>query len=559
MTKDEKYTEYRYANWLSQMIAYAAPAHLQVIAGRGTSKSTQIIAERMQEVCYDMPGSLQILVCNTYTNARTNIIPAIMTGWQNYKGWIEGRDFVIGVRPPSHFKRCASVVVNYKNVISIFNGCCIVVGSLEMLSGLAGNSYQHLYGDEVKYSDKKKMDVIFPALRGNNHYPHSPYYLGTTFTTDLPDITKGNFNWIQDFSEEMDIERVEKAYYVGYEINKINKRILRALKFKNQRELENAIKSKGRWMVRHFMCRKDLSMYVTASTFSNVDVLTNNVVSNMLKTLRFEEFKQSVLSIKGTLEAGDKFYTGLNEDHFFEEENSEYSESLGLTGIPDCNVLKYHDTNRPLDCGIDFGKMISGVFGQQRGEEFICEKNIYTIVPEKTRQFANKFITFYKPHRKKVLNMYYDRSGNQYASSGRDWASHIKDCIEIDEKGNRTGWSVNLMSRGQDTIFHYQEYNLIKQILEEKTEGLPILRIDKMMCRELKSSMELSKIIEKINPKTGSKTIHKDKSSESLTNSQLPMNSTNMSDAFKYLMYREEWADIANRRVSTYNVGLAGS
>src|SRR5690606_28348888 len=116
----------------------------------------------------------------------------------------------------------------------------------------------------------------------------------------------------------------------------------------------------------------------------------------------------------------------------------------------------------------------------------------------------------------KVLDLYYDRSGNQYGSSGRDWASEVKNCIEIDANGKRTGWRVVLKSRGQRTIFHSEEFFLMKQILEEETEGLPNLRIEKMQCRELKSSMELSKILIKIDYKTGKKTIHKDKSSEDL-------------------------------------------
>ena len=555
---DDPEVEVRYANWLSQIISLVAPAHLQVIAGRGTSKTTQIIAERMQEVCYDMPGSLQILVCNTYTNARTNIVPSLITGWQNYKGWVEGRDFVVGIRPPSHFKRCYTPLVDYKNVISTSDGCCIVIGSLEMVSGLAGNSYQHLYADEVKYDDKAKMDVIFPALRGNNHYPHSPFYLGTTFTTDLPNLAKGNYDWILDLEKEMDLERVKAAFYVGCEINKINKQIVKAVQKGRIGELKKLLANKGRWMVKHYKCRKNLSMFMVTSSFTNVDALTETVLYNMRKSLGWEEFKQSVLSIKGSLEAGDKFYTGLEDKHFYVAENAGYSESLGLKGVPDCNVLKYLQIDKELDCGVDFGKMISMVIGQERGKEYRILKNIFTLVPKSSRQLADHFIAFFKPHRKKVLNMYYDRSGNQYESSNRDWATEIKDCIEIDEHGKRTGWSVNLMSKGQATIYHHQEYNLTKRILEEKTAGLPLLRINKEQCTELKSSMEMSKIKIKENFRTGKKTIHKNKSSESLTLHQLPMNSTNMSDGFKYLMYRPKWADIINSRSLEIDVSLDG-
>jgi len=557
-TSEDQFVEMRLANWLSQMIAYIAPQHLQIVAGRGVSKTTQIQAERMQEVVLDMPGSLQILVCNTYTNARTNIVPSLLEGFQNYKGWYEGKDFVVGVRPPTWFKRCFKPLVSYKNVISFANGACVVVGSLEMISGLAGNSYQHLYADEVKYDDKSKMNVIFPALRGNNKYPHSPYYLGTTFTTDLPDINLGNHDWIMDYEKEMDLERVKASYYCGYEINKINLEIVRAVRFRQKKKIKKLIANKARWMLKHYKIRKGLSFFYVTSTFANIDALTNEVVYNMLKSLGKETFKQSVLSLKSKLEEGDRFYQGLADKHFYEAEYAEYSESIGLKGMPTCKVLKFYDPKEPLECGMDFGKMISAVFGQPFGKEYHIFKNIYAVVPEKTREWADKFLKFFQDHDYRVLNLYYDRSGNQYGSSGRDWASEVKDSIELDGDGKRTGWRVNLMSRGQRTIFHSDEYFLMKQVLSEELEGLPILRIEKMQCRELKSSMELSKILLKIDYKTGKKTIHKDKSSESLPPSKLPMQSTNMSDALKYLMYREEWVKIVKRKKSVIITALDG-
>ena len=74
----------------------------------------------------------------------------------------------------------------------------------------------------------------------------------------------------------------------------------------------------------------------------------------------------------------------------------------------------------------------------------------------------------------------------------------------------------------------------------ETHRGLPKLKIDKFGCKNLKSSLELTKIITKTDKK-GSKTIHKDKSSEKLTLHLLPMYSTNFSDAFKYFVFRPEF------------------
>jgi len=142
--------------------------------------------------------------------------------------------------------------------------------------------------------------------------------------------------------------------------------------------------------------------------------------------------------------------------------------------------------------------------------------------------------------------MYYDRSGNQYSKIRKDWASELKDAIEK-QNGLATGWRVNLMSQNQATIMQEEEYTLMKNMLGGYNKDLPQVKIDKFGCRELKSSMEIAKIKIRIKP-NGSKTIHKDKSSEALPMQKRPMYSTNMSDALKYFMYRAKWVKIAMKR-----------
>jgi hypothetical protein len=80
--------------------------------------------------------------------------------------------------------------------------------------------------------------------------------------------------------------------------------------------------------------------------------------------------------------------------------------------------------------------------------------------------------------------------------------------------------------------------------------GLVKLKIDKFQCKCLKSSLELTKI--KIDAK-GSKSLHKDKSSESLPILLRPMYSTNC-DAFKYLIYRSNFVSQVNSQ-SVYRNG----
>lgn len=554
-------TELRYATYIDQAIGLIGPKNLRLIAGRGTSKTTGVIADRSIEIIHDMPRSLQAFVSDTFVNARTNIVPTLIEGWREYKGWIEGKHYVVDDRPPSSFDIPYKPVTAYKNTISTFNGATILVGSLDQPSGLAGNSFQHVYGDEAKYLDKKRLDVLMPALRGYNKFAHSPFYRGTTFTTDLPNISKNDFDWILDTEDQMDVEKITAALQAGLIINEINIQILNAHNKRNTGELKKLIKKRERWMIKWYKARKDTTFFYVVSSMVNIDILTPGYIYDNLENLGWEEFKQSVLSFKSKLEEGDRFYSGLGQHHFFQDGIlNDYVQSFGLKEnfTATSKMLRYIDPNAPLDCGVDFGKMLSMVIGQERGSYYYCLKNLYTLVPESSKELGKKFRDFFAPHINKRLYMYYDRSGNQYESSGRDWATELKNHIEFDENGKKTGWKVTLMSKEQATIYQAEEHFFMKQVLQETVKGLPKLKIDQFQCKELKSSMELAKIKLHTDPKTMKKTIKKDKSSEKLSLAKLPMQSTNMSDAGKYLFYRKQWAKLVKSGRVELPTGLEG-
>lgn len=562
-------TELRYATYVKQMVDLIGPKHLRLVAGRGMTKTTDVIADRSQEVIYDMPRSLQAFVSDTFVNARTNIVPTLLEGWREYKGWIEGTHFVVDERPPSTFDIPYKPITSFKNTISLFNGCAILLGSLDQPSGLAGNSFQHIYGDEAKYLNKDKLNVLMPALRGYNKFMHSPFYRGTTFTTDLPNISKNDFDWILDSEKEMDVERVKAALYAGLVLNEINIKLKRAIDLRNKAEIAKQMRLRKKWYVKWYRARYDTTFFYIVSSLANVDILTAGYIYDNLENLGWEEFKQSILSFKSVLEEGERFYVGLGEHHFYDDGIlNDYVMKYGIKDdfVESSLMLKYVDPKQPLDCGIDFGKMISMVVAQEKGNYLYCLKNFFTLVPESSKELGAAFVKFFEPHDCKVLNMYYDRSGNQYESSGRDWASEIKKHIEYDDLGRSTDWKVNLMSREQATIYQSEEYMFMKQVLQQTNTGVPGVRIDRYQCKQLKSSLELAKVTIRKDSKTAKTgiykngpNIHKNKKSESLPLFKLPMQSTNFSDAFKYLLYRRHWAKNVKYKPQSLPTGIEGT
>jgi hypothetical protein len=536
-----------YANWLTILIDLMQPKDLYLVAGRATAKTTEIMGKRSQNIIYDMPRSQQVFVSDTYTNALKNVVPTLLEGW-NREGWKEGIHYVTDQRPPKHFKLPYKPVEIYKHTISIFNGVFFNLGSLDQPSGLAGNSYQHIYGDEARLLKSDRLKKLTPAIRGEYaHFGHSVFYRGRTFTTDMPNILDGDDEWILQTEKNMQLEQVKMALEVSIVLNDIKCELYNAQKDGDKIKVQSLKKNLVRWTERWIRVRKDLTFFYVVSSFVNVDILTEGFFKDSLKALGIEEFKSAICSFKVNLTKGEKFYGNLGEHHYYEDGviNSYYDQFAITDKIVESSLaLRYINHEAKLEAGVDFGDMCSMIIAQPKGNYLYLLKEFYTLAPENEIQLGQKFREFFKHHKVKILELYYDRSGNQNSKTKRDWATAIKKAIETDN-GVATGWIVNLKSLNQGTIYQEEEFNFAKTMMAETAPGLIKLKIDKFQCKCTKSSLELTKILVKTD-RNGSRSIHKDKSSEKLAMHLRPMFSTNFSDAFKYLIYRPAFVQYVN-------------
>lgn len=539
----------RYATWFKMMVDLIAPKNFFGVAGRGTAKTEDILAERSIRICKAMPGAYFAFVSDTYVNALKNIVPTLIAGWKR-KGWKEGVDYVMDKAPPDHFKKPYKAPETWKHTITTRYGNHFILVSMDAPTSAAGNSFQHIFGDESKYLDFEKLKKLMPALRGYPQFGHSVYYRGMSFTTDMPNIIEGDHDWILDREKDMDIDQIKRALQTAIVLNDVRCELVNAVR-DNSNKVKNLQKQLTRWTERWHRTRKDSTLYYEVSSYTNVDILTPGYFIDSLKSLGVEEFKTSVITLKPNLKVGEKFYPNLDDQHFFDEGvNKKYYEKYDFGDMPDPSslALRYINHNAKIECGIDFGDQLSMVTGQSTKTTARLLKNFWTLPPESSKELAKQFIDFYKHHKNKTLDMYYDRSGNQYSKIKKDWATELQSLIEQKENGvSQSGWTVNLMSKNQATIFQEEEYNLMRNMLGGYNKNLPEVLIDKFNCKETKSSMELSKIKLKKNAR-GVTTIHKDKSSESISMKKRPMFSTNMSDALKYFFCRKPWMKEAAKR-----------
>ena len=550
---DSESTEFRFASWLSQIISMAAFKNVYLFGGRGLGKTSDILAERVQTASYDMPGAPFAFVGDTYVNLMTNTAKVLIEGLQR-KGWSEDYHYILDKTPADEWrKKQYAKLFNYKHTFSIFNGCTINLVSMDRPSSGAGNSYLHLFGDESKYLKFEKLKKLMPAIRGDyTRYGHSPLYRGHTFTSDLPNPLENEDPWMLEMASNMDKQQILDIIDLGFVLNDVHKELYWATMEGSPTEQATIQKRLTRWEDRWIKRRKNSTFFYVASSYVNADILTEGYFDEQLETLGIDEFKRAIASIKTFLERGKMFYGNLSDRHFYTDGyNYDYYDQFDLReNIQQTSRgLRYIRPNSPLEAGYDAGNMMSLVIGQNQKPYYRCLKNLFTLTPEWIEDLAQHYTEFFKDHPKKELLLRYDRAANQYSKAKRDFASKLKNSIEK-VNGKRTGWSVKLMNVGQANITHAEEYDLMNDIMSERDPRLPRLLIDKFECKELKSSLELAPM-DKVSGK-----IKKIKKSEQLPLKRLPLESTNMSDAFKYLMCRPEWIEISKKRSVTY-VGKA--
>lgn len=564
----KSYVDLQFMNWLAQFCAMIMPRKLRVIAGRGAAKTTEIQVERLIEMVYDIPGAPVAWVADTFANLTANVLPMVFEALER-KGFREGIHYVVEKQPPTftekecadlpewlkpHFWKPYNKIISHKRTIVFFTGLNITFGSLDRPSTLAGRSYVHVFGDEVKYFAEAKIGNLLKARRGYRlQFGHSPFYLGETFTTDMPNTgNTGEYDWIFKGAEEMTPEILLLVWKVAAVANDALQEYLAAKeKFyrtktdADRQDYLNKYKTANRWKERWYNLRhhpQAQSMFLVVSSYVNVDILSPQWFADALSS-QLSDVKAAILSMPPRIDKGQQFYPNLGERHFYTDGNLVTVEkTLGFRDAEDCRLLRHLNSNRVLEMSMDFGNMLSMLIAQDDGRTLRILKEFHSLPPEWVRELADKFLHYFEPHKQKVVKFYYDRSGNNYKGSNQSMANQVKEAIERDATGRPTGWRVQLMSIGQGNIPMSDEYAFMRELMTGHNARLPQLQIDAIHCRNLKASLELAKTTVDSKGRIG-----KDKSAEKSSDHKRLLTSTNFSDAFKYMLMRKEWVAIVKR------------
>ena len=552
----------RYANWMAQLIAVMQPWSLYWIAGRASAKTVQVLAERVQEVAHDCPGAPFAWVADTYSDLHKNVIPSLIDGL-SLLGWQPGTHYVINQEPPREWRqRMYNVCTDWKNTMTFYTGFNFTFISLDRAAIGAGRSYVGVFGDEVKYFPEEKFTNLLKAVRGFRvKYGDSVWYRSRTLTTDMPNPNHlGEYDWILKLARQNDKQKILLALRAGFVYNDTKREYVSRLQQYErlkaearlrpelrpqvadaERLMQLAKRTMQRWEQRWVKTRRGVSFFFISSSYVNVDILGEEWFNDEFAE-GLEGAACNILSVIPKLEAAQMFYCNLSMRNFYADGFlNDVIEQHAFGWEQDCTVLRYLDPGRPLEAGMDAGNMLSMVFGQQRGREMRILKELYTLPPQNVRDLADKFLLYFKPHRRKLLKLYYDRSMNNYKRVSTDMATQIKKAIETDGEGRPTGWRVQLMSLGQGNISSNLEYRFFMDLLPGHLEArLYRLLIDQHNCPNLKSEMEVTRTKAKVNERDNTTQIVKEKTGDKLPTHRLPKESTNLTDALKYFVLRPE-------------------
>lgn len=547
--------EVAYSNWLAQISNIIKSKDLFAALGRGSTKSTEFAVERFRDICVEMPGAPLCWLSDTYTNLKQNVLPAILEGL-NRKGWREGEHYLIEKKPQiytekqkeglpqwlrSTFWKPVNFFPSYKNRIITYTGTTLTFISMDRPSSGAGASYVHCFGDEAKYLPERKVANVLKAVRGyNTLFGSSPYYLGSTFLSDMPNTQNvGEHDWLLKNFAKMDIPFIMQMLKCGLILNEITHELVSALQAGDYKTAAKKNLLRQRWSNRMLQMRHSLkgeNLSLLASSFINIDILTIKWFQKAVD-MDMGDFKTAILSLPPSLEKGQRFYHKLSDSNFYFDGTDEgWTDEFGLSDADDCRVLKHLNVDAPLDGGIDFGNMNSFIIAQNKLIDYRLIKDFHVLSPDTLVELGAEFVRFFGPHKHKILHLYYDRAGNNYNVMNEDLATKIKKAIEYDTNNQWTGWHVLLQSKGQGNIPQAEEYWFMTNVLEGRVMGIPRILIDYYNCKYTRLSLELAKV--NVNSKG---VLVKDKRSEKLPLHRLPKESTNFSDAFKYLLMRKGW------------------
>ena len=499
-----------------QIRANAIDSNVLIVeAGRATGKTEGVMGPRIIRVANDMPGELSFLVHKTYVALMTNVWPNIQAYFSKPVG--DGRrsmleygiDYIVGEsKIPSHFRKPRYPIAYPKHSILFRHGHHLQMVSSDQPESVAGRSGVHAFVEEMKHNKGEKLKTrLFPSLRGSSaSIRMSPYYQGITGVSDTARLDLGEDNWYEEYENNVNQELIDEiasaALYLHAALYKIYRNNHRLREEKNpviiealRLETEKAKRVVATWKPRLADMRRNASYYIRASSFANKDILGPKFFRTQLESLDIDEFLTSICAIRKK-EVVNKFFANYRKDKHQFSDGYRYESILKLDlrehFVLTSRYLKYYDKRERILLGYDPGHFSSVVAAQEKdyGHELRVLKEFTCYYPAEQPELAKQIFEFFGTDAiNKQIVLYHDRAANK---RWEDLEKITSDARILKRELESYGFSAELMNEGQSTIYHWQQFKLLLLLFGERSNALPVCRIDENECPNLCSAIPLS-------------------------------------------------------------------
>ena len=281
-------------------MAIGAPSEI-VVAGRATGKTTGILAPKSANSYFGtMPRGTGVILSATFTQAFSRTLKELVRGWQMFD-YVYDHHFIIGKRPTEKWKKMwrwkepYAPPMDYKYVVSWYNGAVAQIISQERPGSSNGMSIDWIIGDELKYINEEKLKTeLLPANRGIiPAFADNPYHHGMTFTTDMPVGSAGR--WILDFADKMDVEKINQIW----EIQLARFKLLHLFKNETRKTFQAELTKQIAVLDEELNdLRRGLLFYHEASTLDNIHALGIDFIKQQLRNTSPFQFDTQILNLR---------------------------------------------------------------------------------------------------------------------------------------------------------------------------------------------------------------------------------------------------------------------
>lgn len=503
---------------------------------RGSGKSSGRIAPRTQSLVFQMPRGHFVYVARTFQQLLTRTLPGVIQGLERM-GYIQDRDYFIGSFAPKKWKwdKPFAPPVKAEYFMHWRNGSGISFISQDRAGMAAGLSIDAIIGDEAKHLKRDLLEEeLMPANRGNRGYwdgsfkdkrINSSLHHSLMLCTDMP--TSSDARWILEKDVLHDETKAQEILAIQYEIIKkqglIRKTSSKSSATRYMAEISALTKMAQR--IRkgdpEMYARTGQDVYKPSIVYSEPDIWNNihvlglEYIDEQKRRLPEHIFQASIMN-RRRVQITNGFYPDLSETrHSYDLFNSSFFELNGydatryqeLDSRQDADV----DTYQALDLSADYGGNFNCiVVGQHHGTEYRLVNSMHVKVPEKIKDLVVQFKKYYRHHKRKEINFYYDHTAKRTDAivEVNYIEEYVKELSKADEYG---AWNVNAIDCGR-TPPPRMRYEFWRKLLTDDNAEWPKFRYNRHHCEYWAISCMTAPM------KIGSTGYEKDKKSERKNN-----------------------------------------